>query len=311
LLNDLSIGGQFPDLTTFRSAIVRVMEMRRIAKQFGRELYCNRNVANAQVTRDQKVPQAMQAFSREEKQSVMQWFSRAGPFWEDDLLCNPDDYWECRNEVVTDTAVGASASRCLNGIDSRLVSLTPSSWEYTPVRVTWKRDTSEDQHIDVINHWTVQDINTTLSAVLPPVTSWDQLAAYSKNRFLDLTFSEDSFQSLRGWPFTNMDRIIALLSILNKFKSCFDENGRRTPEGQRIYQDYFTGDKAWFSDSSDPEKREFMTKLTFQHPQAYGNLFCPWHGKVNTPKFRIHFSWPVSADEPLYIVYVGPKITKR
>ena len=51
--------------------------------------------------------------------------------------------------------------------------------------------------------------------------------------------------------------------------------------------------------------------MTFKHPtDASKTLFCPWHGKVQTPQLRVHFSWPVRADEPLYIVYVGPKITK-
>ena len=40
-------------------------------------------------------------------------------------------------------------------------------------------------------------------------------------------------------------------------------------------------------------------------------LFCPWHGKVQTPQLRVHFSYPIRANEPLYIVYVGPKLTKR
>jgi hypothetical protein len=40
-------------------------------------------------------------------------------------------------------------------------------------------------------------------------------------------------------------------------------------------------------------------------------IFCTWHGKVKTPQYRIHFSWPISAVAPLYVVYIGPKITKR
>ena len=35
------------------------------------------------------------------------------------------------------------------------------------------------------------------------------------------------------------------------------------------------------------------------------------HGKVKTPQIRIHFSWPITASTPLYVVYVGYKITKK
>ncbi|MBN1960904.1 MAG: hypothetical protein JW841_08150, partial [Deltaproteobacteria bacterium] len=85
-----------------------------------------------------------------------------------------------------------------------------------------------------------------------------------------------------------------------------------------IYQDFFTGKKggggrgALFSDSSDEEKNEFKNALTFNHPQKpHVKIFCPWHGKVQTPKYRIHFSWPVRVNEPLYVVYIGEKLTKR
>jgi hypothetical protein len=72
------------------------------------------------------------------------------------------------------------------------------------------------------------------------------------------------------------------------------------------------GDNAWFSDSSEAEKNEFEESLTFPHPVEPGQtLFCTWHGKVKTQQIRIHFSWPVRWDTPLYILYVGPKITRR
>ena len=32
---------------------------------------------------------------------------------------------------------------------------------------------------------------------------------------------------------------------------------------------------------------------------------------VRRMTLRLHFSWPIRADEPVYVVYVGPKLTKR
>ena len=101
-------------------------------------------------------------------------------------------------------------------------------------------------------------------------------------------------------------------SANRKYKGCFDEHGQRTPEGDRIYQDYFTGDKAWFTDSSESEKHNFKSSLTFLDPEnKKEHIFCPWHGKINTPKMRIHFSWPISHDKPLHMVYIGHKLTKK
>ena len=95
------------------------------------------------------------------------------------------------------------------------------------------------------------------------------------------------------------ERFLALLDILDRMARAFDATGARTPEGQGLYQAYFTGDNALFSDSSDKEKRRFGEALTFPHPGAPGSsLSCPWHGKVRHMTLRLHFSWPVEAANP-------------
>ncbi len=107
-------------------------------------------------------------------------------------------------------------------------------------------------------------------------------------------------------------RILTRLLTLDHLRGCVDKDGQRTPEGNRLYDKHFTGKKAWFSPSSETERQKSKKKLTFRHPTRKGeSLFCPWHGKVKTPQLRIHFSWPVSTVEPLFVVYIGQKITKR
>lgn len=290
------------------------MAMRKLARQFGRELYCHRNLSHAQVTRDLTMPQVIQRLEHAEKSALMQWLTRHGPFWEDERVHGPDDYLECNNQVVTDTAVGEVAFRCFYGADSRLVSLIPSYWEYTPLSVWWRLTDGGDHDINVANHITVEDLEVALRSAPAPIESWDHLALTSQARFHNLTFFATAFDSLRGLPLAPgaVQRIIERLDVLERLKCCFDQRGERTPEGHRLYQAYFTGDKSWFSDSSDAEKNEFQTELTFKHPEIDGEtLFCTMHGKVKTPQIRIHFSWPVRANVPLYVAYVGPKITKR
>lgn len=130
----------------------------------------------------------------------------------------------------------------------------------------------------------------------------------------------DAFAPLVGHPFASgaAERLLFIMHLLDRFKACFDEDGQRTLEGHEIYRDFFTGQKGeggrgpLFTDSSEKEKKSFKAEMTFKHPtDSSKTLFCPWHGKVQTPPLRVHFSWPVRADEPLFIVYVGPKITKR
>lgn len=105
--------------------------------------------------------------------------------------------------------------------------------------------------------------------------------------------------------------MLDLLDVLSRFKDEHQTGTGRTQKGHELYEQYFTGDGAWFSDSSDREKRDFENDMTFSHPDQNGaTIFAPYHGKVQTPQMRIHFSWPVTADSPLYVLFVGDKITK-
>lgn len=314
LVNDLSLNGQFPDLGSFRESIRRIIAMRQLALRFEVSLHCHRNMSQAQVTPTLIMPQAIQYFSLEERRVLIPWMHQYGPFWEEARLHGSDDYLECNGKVVTDSAVGEAAFCCIHGIERRLVSLSPSSWEFSPIPVTWIPEADEGRFAEVINHWTVDDLEAALRAAPKPLSSWRETKQVSVLRYPLLTFSENAFEPLEGYPFVNgaAHRILILLDTLNQFKACFDDHGERTLEGHRLYQDHFTGDKSWFSDSSDAEKNDFRQKLTFDHPAIEGEtLFCPMHGKEKSHQLRIHFSWPVRADEPLFVVYVGPKITKR
>jgi hypothetical protein len=313
LLNDLSLHGQFPSVPAFQDAIRSIMSIRNKMRQFGRELYCHRNMAQAHVTHYLTIQQAVQQFDLNERRAVMGWLTQHGPFWEDERCHEPDDYLKYQDQVVTDTALGEAAYRYFSGSEYHTLSLAPSDWLFTPIPVVWQRD-NETTDIEVPNHWEINTLEIALHAASPPIQSWEQLASVMPKRCTNLTFAADSFEPLRGHPFVNSaaQRIVELLETLDKFKSCFDAQGQRTAEGQRIYQDHFAGEKAWFTDSSGSEKNEFKAELTFNHPaNNTETLFCTWHGKVNSPKMRIHFPWPVSADEPLYVVYIGPKITKK
>lgn len=314
LVNDLSIQGQFPDISSFHAAITRLMSMRNQCQKFGLEIFCHRNMSHAQVTETLNMPQAIGKFSRAEQSALMQWLTKYGPYWDDFREHDSDDYLECNKQIVTDCAIGEAAFRCFHSGNCQLVSLVPSNWEDSPLSVWWRGSNRGDLDVQVTNHVDIKNIEAILRLKSPSIESWKQLEDTCCTRFTNLKFSADAFGFLVGHPFVPgaAQRIIVRLDILDRYKSCFDTNGNRTPEGNQLYQDHFTGDKAWFSDSSDDEKRNFKTELTFKHPERTGEkLFCTMHGKVKTPQIRIHFSWPITADSVLYVVYVGYKLTKR
>jgi hypothetical protein len=314
LINDLSLHGQFPDVPSFREAVVRVMAMRRTAGRFGREVHCHRNVANSRATHGLTVIEAVQRFSLEEKRVLLSWLTRSGPFWEDVRVHSPDDYLESGGAIVTDTAVGEAAFSRLYGTDRRVVSFSPSNWMLSPIAVSWIRDDGTEVAIEVVNFFEAAELEAALNIAPSLVSSWEGIGAVALARFSRLRFAQDAFDFLRGHPFVQgaAHRIMEILSTLDRIRGCMEDNGQLTIEGQRLYQSHFVGNKAWFSDSSDSEKNDFKDELTFRHPDIGGQkLFCTWHGKVKSPQIRIHFSWPASPDQCLYVVYVGPKITKR
>lgn len=315
MFNELSFHGQFQSSQEFYAAVETVMQIRREIRRYGSQLFCRRELATAQITSTITMPQAINGLSREKRQAWIHWLTQQGPFWLDEREHSGDDWLQLDDDrLVTDTSIGEVAYRNLNTLSGELVSVDPSDWLRNPIRVTWMTSHNTHKIVDVTNHWTHATVSMSLESAPAGYDSWASLEKHVRRKCERLIFADDAFEPLRGHPYVPgaAERIDVLLSTLNSFKGCFADNGVRTAEGDRLYGDHFGHQKAWFTDSTDGEKNDFESEMTFPHPARPGEyLFCTWHGKVKTPQIRIHFSWPITKDYPLYIVYVGPKITKR
>jgi hypothetical protein len=314
-MNELSIHGQYNSAADFFRSVEVIMEIRQEIRRHGRELFCHQNMVHAQVTPEGTMQQVIQGMPLEKRQAWIHWLSRGGPYWMEDREHGEDEWLETGNgRLVTDTAAGEAAYCRLHGLDRELVSVNPSDWTDESIHVRWVKNHGVLDSVELRNHCALSTVSKTLDDLPQPFDSWRTLESHARRACDRLTFSEDAFEAFNGQPYAHgaAERILIRLRVLNTIHGCFDNLGDRTAEGDRLYAEHFTGKKAWFSDSSDSEKREFKPDLTFPHPEKPGeNLFCTWHGKVKTPQLRIHFSWPIAAGSPLYIVYVGPKITKR
>ena len=271
-------------------------------------------MALAQVTPVAKLKQAIQSLPVPQRLALIQWLTTHGPYWEDNQLHGENDWVEVNGEIVTQTAIGEAAICRARSRERELVSFSPSHWNITPLNAIWIRDETVREQISIPNHWELASVRKCLEANPEEVRSWVTLHRQMKRTFTQLFFAENAFTPLDGHPFfpSAAERIRVLLHTLNRFKTCFLPNGERSAEGHELYTNYFTGNNPRFSDSSTTEKHEFANEMTFAHPENTSQkILCPWHGKVQTPQFRIHFSWPIRSDQPLYIVYIGPKITKR
>lgn len=318
-VNDLSIHGQFQSTADFHAAFARLTAMRAVAQSFGRELYCNQALLAAEPAPGKTLQQALQGLDKDKLRSAMRWLTKGGPFWDENRRHGSGEWLECSSKVVTDSAIGEAAYRALHGVQCGLVSVTPSDWGFSPVVVSWRREEEgvNDPSAALENWWDAADLENGLLVAEPPINSWDDLRnALTGERFANLVFADNCFKPIVKHPFAKSSaaRIHFLLDILDRFASAFDEAGERTHEGHWIYRNFFTGENAWFSDSSESEKndRVFRQKLTFPDPDHPGEtLFCPWHGKARHMTLRLHYHWSGKAGEPVYIVYIGPKLTRR
>lgn len=317
LFNELSIHEQFENVKTFHKAFSRVMAIHEVARRYKRELLCNTAVLNLKPVPNIFMQQAiMELNDQNQIRAAMNWLTKTGPFWDDMRTHARDDWLELgSNAIVTDTAVGEAAFRAMHGMDCGLVSFSPSDWNFTPVEVIWRRKAEEleDRTTNLDNWWDIAALENALRNSTQPIQSWEDLRGAATTGFENLVFAEDCFAPLTGVPFAKSaaQRFLVLFDILNKLSLASDGTGERTAEGHKIYRDYFIGDGALFSDSSNREKQKFRQALTFPHPvDSKDSLFCTWHGKVRRQTLRMHFSWPVNAGMPVYVVYAGPKITK-
>jgi len=314
--NELSVERQFQDAVSFQSALTRLLSVRKVAREFDREVRCHRGFAQIEPIRGIPFRRAVQGMDLDRLRTVMRWLDRSGPFWDDERRHGEDDWLWSGEEPVTDTAIGEAAYRVWEGAECGLVSARPGDWDFSPVPVTFgdSKGASELWRVEIENWREEAALRQRLEASRPPVASWQAVRAEAIGHFPTLRFSEDCFDRLDGIPFNRSagESVLHRLRVLSRLAVEFRDDGRRTTEGHRIYRQHFTGETAPFSDSSETEKSKFQNELTFPHPDAPGNtLFCPWHGKVRQSLLRLHFSWPIRADEPVYVVYVGRKLTTR
>jgi len=315
LLNELSLHGQFQSTSDFCHAVDRIMAIRQQIVKYGSELLCNPASANSQVTSTAPMRQAVQSLPLEKKRAWMSWLTRQGPFWTEDRQHQPNEWLESDGGGdVADTAIGEAAYCLAHGIHREVVSFDPSNWLKKIISVTWLKECETSHSVQITNHWSIESVTPSLEAIPNAYTSWQTLMSYARQRFNKLSIDDNAFSPMDGQPFHSgvADSIVSRLSVLDRLCGCIDEKGNRTPEGNYLYNQHFTGDKAWFSDSSSSELAEFANALTFPHPTMPGEyLTCSWHGKIKTPQYRIHFSWPIVPGKPVFVVYVGPKITRR
>lgn len=316
IANELSLHKQFPDLSSFLDALDRMIAMRLVARRYGSVVSCSSTLLNRQPLWDLDLRQVLNRVPESLRRIVFAWLTRQGPFWDAHQTHSESEWLECRGKLITGTGLGEAAFRKSCGVMCGVVSFSPSDWEEASIRFVWRKDGDGSEQISgsIANWYTAAELESSLNELTPEIESWAQLRDISTVRFSALEFSQDCFGGLMGVPFgkRSAHHILNLLGVLDRLARGFDEDGRRTPEAQEAYDDYFTGDHAWFSDSSDTDKNKFRNRLTFADPRQPGQTsIFGWHGKEKHSLIRLHFSWPIRHRESVAVVYIGRKLTTK
>ncbi|WP_323666407.1 hypothetical protein [Pectobacterium punjabense] len=311
LFNETSFKKEIKNKDDFLFHIKEIMIKRDDIKNFGSFFYCDKRLIDSCFENKIPIKKYINELDLNKKRAFVSWLANLGPFWNDNRRHNEDDYIELNEEIITDTGIAEAAIRIFYGEKSLLVSVDHEQWNMDSIIVDYHEN--ELNKIDIPNLIKREKVLSILSNSEPPISSWGQLRRACLDSFKNITFSDDSFNFIVDYPFVNgaAKSIYEKLQVLDKIKTCFIDNGDRSKEGHELYQNFFTGDKAWFTDSTENEKLDFKSEMTFRYSRDSDPIFCPWHGKIKTPQIRIHFSYPITATTPLYIMYVGPKITKR
>ena len=315
-VNDLSLHGQFIDHAGFRRSLQEVLQCRTCATTYGHTMKVPRAILGRPVLASQSFRQVVQATGdRNFIMFIMAWLDKHGPFVEDELLRNPNEYLDINDgTVVSEEAIGEAATRHFQGLSAGLVSFAPSTFQRSPVEVHWHRHSSDPVTCEIPNYWNAQELDHYLEGQQRDPATWKEFIAQLPARFPHLTFLPGLENHLAGDPFSLyvVERTFVLLGVLNELKTCFDVDGHRTARGEELMDNYVRRDRARISDSSEQEKNDprLRAAMTFRDPSGE-ELVCFWHGKIQTPPYRIHFSYPIQKDVPLYIAYIGDKLTKR
>lgn len=313
-LNDLSVSGQYSDPANFRNALEPLLELRSRRADLQSMLYCSSTFSERPATAVHSVKEAiLQTRDRLYIGLVLRWIANAGPFWDEDRFPQPDDYFHFEATDVTDQGLGEASRRILGGLDSAVLSFIDNSQRFarTPLVVVHGLEEAPYGNVSVGNLWRLADVE---KAIDTRPTSWKQMLEKAALRFGLLKFSPELLSQLEGQPFHGgvVNRLLVLLGVLQTLASETQADQSLTATGRELWQNHAVGEKAWFTDESDLNKIEFRSDMTFTDDETGAKVFCPWHGKVKSPQFRIHFEWPrPRGQRHIKIMYIGPQITKR
>ena len=208
------------------------------------------------------------------------------------------------------TAIAEAACRHSPQTSCDLFSFAPSRFNQSPLRVTWFRNAGGQVDVDLGNYWELSTLSAYLTQ-LTPIKNWDGLHNWAKTECSNLLFSDDVIEPIQAMPFSYAatQQLQMLLLILNDLSDSHDEtSGALNANGLKIL-----ANSLYYATPGGFLTKPRMQSLILKHPTTT-KILCPvflasekWRIRSH---YRIHFQWPKPKDFPLWIAYIGPKLTR-
>lgn len=316
IINDLSLKRQLDsvaDLNQQLVATVKLISSLVVARELIR---CSRSLINSVVCDGKPlIRHVAESFDRDSRLQIMTWLTNHGPFWDDTRTEVDFDSFNYQGVDVTDQGLGEAGRLHFMGVSAWSYSFKGGEIDFcnTPISISHSLEDILVGSYDVDNVWDVCDVGEKLKALVVPPASWEEMLKVSIDSFKYLAFLSEPHLDLIATPFSRgaSERIYLLLGVLNKIAQNTNDDGSRNEAAKNLYETFFVGEKPAFTDESDSNKKEFKKELTFVNSDGEG-VFAPWHGKINSPKIRIHFEWPRPINQKIIkVLFIGPKITKK
>jgi hypothetical protein len=316
IINDLSIkrqAGSIGDLNQQLVATVKLISSLAVARELIR---CSRNLINSVVCDDKTlIRHVVDSFERDSRLQIMTWLTNHGPFWDDTRTEVDFDSFNYEGINVTEQGLGEAGRLQSMGVNAWSYSFKGGEFDFsnTPIPIAHSLEDIVVGNYDIDNIWDVGEVSEKLKTFVLPPASWEDMLKVAVETFKFLIFLVDPHSELISTPFSRgaSERIFLLLSVLDKIAQNTNDDGSRNESAKELYDTFFVGEKPAFTDESDSNKNDFKRDLTFVNSDGK-DVFAPWHGKINSPKIRIHFEWPRPTSQKIIkILFIGPKLTKK
>jgi len=315
-VNELSLHNQYQSINDFEVALATVLLMRHQAVAKSVRYYCSIDIRSKHVLQDITLDKAVTMLAdRSARTQLYRWFDE--DCWFSERQHSLDDLYEFDDDDVTGTSLAEVAFRIGQGQRDSLISFSLSRFTASQINVLCHVANANATSAVCPNYFELDGFTKDLEVeqtlrLNVEINSWPSLIEWLSRNCINLKFAPYLMDPLRAEPFYPLvaRRVKELLTALDNLVVERQDDGSWTERGNEIYQRYFIGHRPAFTDESDTNKTQHSQDLTFIHPDRAGEtMFCPFHGKINNPVFRVHFSWPID-EGGVYVVYIGQKLTK-